>query len=64
MMNAPSIALIAQDRAKRAPAGDNFFIDMDLSPGNLPPGQWVEVGQSSAGRISGAFLSCASSANE
>ena len=39
MMNARCIALIAQDRANWAPAGDNFFIDMDLSPGNLPPGQ-------------------------
>ncbi len=44
IMNARCIALIAQDRANWAPAGDNLFIDMDLSPGNLPPGQQLAIG--------------------
>ena len=44
IMNARCIALIAQDRANWAPAGDNLFIDMDLSPDNLPPGQQLVIG--------------------
>jgi hypothetical protein len=44
IMNARCIALIAQDRANWASAGDNLFIDMDLSPGNLPPGQRLAIG--------------------
>jgi MOSC domain-containing protein YiiM len=44
MMNARAIALIARDRANWSPAGDNLFIDMDLSPANLPPGQRLGIG--------------------
>ena len=38
IMNARCIQLIAQERANWPPAGDNLFIDMDLTPQNLPPG--------------------------
>ncbi len=38
IMNARCIALIAQDRGNWAPAGDNLFIDLDLTPTNTPPG--------------------------
>jgi hypothetical protein len=44
IMNARCIGLIAQERANWPPAGDNLFIDMDLSPANLPPGQRLAVG--------------------
>jgi len=44
LMNARCIALIAQDRSNWAPAGDNLFIDMDLTPDNMPPGQRLAIG--------------------
>jgi MOSC domain-containing protein YiiM len=44
IMSARCIALIAQDRANWPPAGDNLFIDMDLSSGNLSPGQRLAIG--------------------
>ena len=44
IMNARCIALIAQERGNWAPAGDNLFIDLDLSPDNLPPGQRLAIG--------------------
>ncbi len=44
IMNARCIDLIAQERSNWAPAGDNLFIDMDLSPENLPPGTRVGLG--------------------
>ena len=43
-MNARCIALIAQERQNWPPAGDNLFIDMDLTPGNMPPGQRLAIG--------------------
>lgn len=44
IMNARCIALIAQERANWAPAGDNLFIDLDLSPANCPPGTRLAIG--------------------
>jgi hypothetical protein len=44
IMNARCIALIAQDRANWAPAGDNLFIDLDLAPANAPPGTRLAIG--------------------
>lgn len=44
IMNSRCIELIAGDQSNWAPAGDNLFVDMDLSPENLPPGQRVAVG--------------------
>ena len=44
IMNARCIALIAQDRGNWAPAGDNLFIDMDLTPDNMPPGAQLTIG--------------------
>ena len=44
IMSARCIALIAQDRNNWPPAGDNLFIDMDLSPSNMPPGQRLAIG--------------------
>ncbi|MFZ1425733.1 MAG: MOSC domain-containing protein [Geminicoccaceae bacterium] len=44
IMNARCIALIAGERANWAPAGDNLFIDLDLSPANCPPGTRLAIG--------------------
>ncbi|MDH3668616.1 MAG: hypothetical protein OEN23_16955 [Paracoccaceae bacterium] len=44
IMNARCISLIAQERANWPPAGDNLFIDMDLTPGNTPPGTRLAIG--------------------
>jgi len=44
IMNSRCIALIAQERANWPPAGDNIFVDMDLAPENLAPGQRLAVG--------------------
>lgn len=44
MMNARTIALIAQDEARWPLAGDNLFVDLDLSQDNLPPDTRLTVG--------------------
>ena len=44
IMNARCIALIAQERSNWAPAGDNLFIDLDLTPDNTPPGTRLAIG--------------------
>ena len=44
LMNARTIALIAQDEARWPLAGDNLFVDLDLSGENLPPGMRLSVG--------------------
>ena len=44
MMNARCIDAIAQSRDNWSPAGDNFFLDLDLSPENLPVGQRLGIG--------------------
>ncbi len=44
MMNARCISLIAGSRDNWPPAGDNLFLDMNLSPDNLQPGQKLSLG--------------------
>ena len=44
VMNARSIALLAQEKERWALAGDQLYLDMDLSKENLPPGQRLAVG--------------------
>lgn len=44
MMMSGCIRAIAGDRGNWAPAGDNFFIDMDLTPANMPPGTRFAIG--------------------
>jgi hypothetical protein len=44
MMMSSCIGLIAQERDNWAVAGDNLFIDMDLTPGNMPPGTRISMG--------------------
>ena len=45
IMNARCIALIAQERDRWALAGDNLFVDLDLRPENMPPGQRLRIGE-------------------
>ena len=44
IMNARAIALIAQDENRWRLAGDQLFIDLDLSDENLPPGTRLQIG--------------------
>ncbi len=44
IMNARTIAAIAGARENWAPAGDNLFIDLDLTRENLPAGQKLAIG--------------------
>jgi MOSC domain-containing protein YiiM len=44
LMNARSIALIAQSKERWALAGDQLFIDLDLSVDNVPPGSRLTLG--------------------
>jgi MOSC domain-containing protein YiiM len=44
IMNARAIALIACEKDRWALAGDQLYIDMDLSGENLPPGTRLELG--------------------
>jgi hypothetical protein len=44
VMNARVAALVAQRRDRWALAGDQLFVDLDLSAANLPPGTWLAIG--------------------
>ena len=44
IMNSRSVALVAQDRERWQLAGDQLFIDMDLSKTNLPAGSRISIG--------------------
>jgi len=44
LMNARVIAMLAGDRERWALAGDQLFVDLDLSAGNLPAGTRLELG--------------------
>jgi hypothetical protein len=44
VMNSRVIALVAQDRERWHLAGDQLFVDLDLSGENLPPGTRLAVG--------------------
>ena len=44
IMNARVVALVAQARERWPLAGDQLFVDIDLSDANLPPGTRVRIG--------------------
>ena len=44
IMNVRSTALVAQDRGRWALAGDQLYVDLDLSGENLPPGTRLRLG--------------------
>ena len=45
LMNARAAALVAVDPSRRALAGDQLYVDLDLSSENLPPGSRLQVGE-------------------
>jgi hypothetical protein len=45
LMNARSAVLIAGTPERRQLAGDQLFVDFDLSVGNLPPGSQLRIGE-------------------
>jgi MOSC domain-containing protein YiiM len=45
IMNARAAALVAQEAGRWALAGDQLFIDLDLSGVNLPPGTQIALGE-------------------
>jgi MOSC domain-containing protein YiiM len=44
IMNARAVALVAQEKERWSLAGDQLFIDMDLSKENLPTGSRISIG--------------------
>jgi MOSC domain len=44
LMNSRMIALLAQDEARWALAGDQLYVDFDLSEENVPPGTRLAIG--------------------
>ncbi|MHB8588145.1 MAG: MOSC domain-containing protein [Candidatus Dormibacteraceae bacterium] len=44
LMNARAAGVIAGDRERWALAGDQLYVDLDLSLANLPPGSRVQIG--------------------
>ncbi|MDJ0904567.1 MAG: hypothetical protein QNI96_01005 [Woeseiaceae bacterium] len=44
IMNARVVALVADDPERRELAGDQLYLDMDLSDENLPPGTRLAIG--------------------
>ena len=44
VMNSRAIALLAQDPQRRALAGDQVYVDLDLGVENLPPGARLAIG--------------------
>ena len=44
LMNARAAALVAVDPDRRALAGDQLYVDLDIGGGNLPAGSHLQVG--------------------
>ena len=45
IMNSRVVALLAQTKERWALAGDQLYVDLDLSVDNLPPGTHLQVGE-------------------
>jgi hypothetical protein len=44
IINARVVALVARERERWPLAGDQLFVDLDLSASNLPPGSRLQIG--------------------
>ena len=44
LMNSRVIQLLAGEKARWAESGDQLFVDLDISEGNLPPGTRLQIG--------------------
>lgn len=58
LMNARSAAAIAGDRDNWAIAGDQLYVDFDLSAANLPPGTRLRVGEATIEVTDEPHLGC------
>lgn len=58
LMNARAIAQLAPDKAGWAPAGDQFFVDLDLSQENLPAGTQLAIGSAIVEVTADPHLGC------
>lgn len=45
LMNSRAIAGIAKEKSRWKLAGDQFYVDLDLSYDNVPPGTLLEIGE-------------------
>lgn len=59
LMNARAIAAIARDRARWSMAGDQFYVDFDLSYANVPPGTQLALGEAIIEVTAEPHLGCA-----
>ena len=58
IMNARIIALIARDKSRWPLAGDQLYIDLDLSEKNLPPGSRLAIGSAIVEVTAIAHMGC------
>jgi hypothetical protein len=59
VMNSRAALLVAQDPGRRMLAGDQLYVDLDLSPANLPPGTRLAVGSAVIEVTAQPHLGCA-----
>jgi hypothetical protein len=59
VMNSRAAQLVAQDPGRRMLAGDQLYVDLDLSPANLPPGTRLAVGSAVIEVTQQPHLGCA-----
>ncbi len=57
-MNARIIDVLARDQARWALAGDQLFVDFDLSVANLSPGEQIRVGNTALAITAEAHRGC------
>lgn len=59
LMNARAIALLAKVPARWPMAGDQFYVNLDLGPANLPPGTRLAIGSAVIEVTAEPHLGCA-----
>lgn len=59
LMNARAIAAIAGERGRWSLAGDQFYVDFDLSYANVPPGTQLAIGEALIEVTAEPHLGCA-----
>jgi hypothetical protein len=59
VMNSRAALLVAQDPGRRMLAGDQLYVDLDLSPANLPPGTRLALGSAVIEVTDQPHLGCA-----
>src|SRR5919204_1191244 len=58
LMNARATALVAGERERWPLAGDQLYVDLDLSGANLPPGTRLAIGSAIVEVTDGPHLGC------